>query len=471
MKLRQKFGVLALIYVLSLSVNLVMSGWCIVVYFQSAFVDVQSSFIRQSEVERLRVQLQVTNARLELAESPTESKDVESAVAMLRQHASKRVEGSAAATKLDKENVYWRELAAAIETSQSVSPGELLRNCDSILGKISAVITSDRHSAVHHAAATQQRVVTILIANAVVGAILCIAGLVLVRRWVLQPVAKLRIATKEIAGGHFDHRIKPQSTDELGELSNEVNQMSSTIVDMQAKLIDQERQAAAGEMFRRIAHNIRNPLAGIRGLAEATRNPHAHVEDITEYQERIIKAIDRLEQWLRELQHSVEPMTIAPQRTDLAELVENVCNVMTPTADRAQVQFAAIIDPESRFVVVDGFHFEQALVALITNAIQASSPGKTVRIRVANIPDRSEHWSVCVEDEGTGIAKELHSKLFLPNFTTRSDGNGLGLSMVAKVVHTHGGRIHCDSTPGQGSRFEAIMPGRIASRGPNTMEQ
>ncbi|GJM24256.1 MAG: hypothetical protein DHS20C16_06710 [Phycisphaerae bacterium] len=468
MKLRQKFGVLALIYVLSLSVNLVMSGWCIVVYFQSAFVDVQSSFIRQSEVERWRMQVQMAKAQLELPTLDPNSIDIASTIAPLRQHASTRIEGPSLIDNT-REREYWQELATAIDTGKEKQPHEWLSNCDSILGKISALITTKRHDAMHHAATTQQRVVTILIANAIVGAILCIVGLILVRRWVLVPVAKLRVATKEIAGGHFDYRIKPQSADELGDLSNEVNQMSGTIVDMQAKLVEQERQAAAGEMFRRIAHNIRNPLAGIRGLAEATRNPQAHVEDVSEYQERIIKAIDRLEQWLRQLQHSVEPMSIAPQRTDLAELVENVCNVMTPTADRARVQLAAVIDPETRFVVVDGFHFEQALVALITNAIQASSPGQTVRIRVAQSVNHQEHWRISVEDEGSGIAEHLQSKVFLPNFTTRSDGNGIGLSMVAKVVQTHGGRIQCESSPGAGSRFEAIMPGRIET--PNQLDQ
>ncbi|MEZ6082431.1 MAG: HAMP domain-containing sensor histidine kinase [Phycisphaerae bacterium] len=461
MKLRQKFGVLALIYVLSLSANLVMSGWCIVVYFQSAFVDVQSSFVRQSEVERWRMQVQVAKAQLELPASDLDSIDLTGMLIPLRQHADARVNGAFALREDDAERDHWHELATAIDAGNKTIPTDLLSNCDAILGKISALITTQRHDAVHHAATTQQRVVTILIANAIVGAALCIAGLILVRRWVLQPVAKLRIATKDIAAGHFDYRINPQSADELGALSNEVNQMSGTIVDMQAKLVEQERQAAAGEMFRRIAHNIRNPLAGIRGLAEATQNPEAHPQDVAEYQGRIIKAIDRLEQWLRQLQHSVEPMNIAPQRTDLAELIENVCNVMTPTADRAGVQLAAVIDPESRFVVVDGFHFEQALVALITNAIQASRLGQTVRIRVASNGDRLGHWSICVDDEGAGIATELQSKVFLPNFTTRSEGNGLGLAMVAKVVHTHGGRIHCVSSPGMGSTFEAIMPGRI----------
>ena len=98
---------------------------------------------------------------------------------------------------------------------------------------------------------------------------------------------------------------------------------------------------------------------------------------------------------------------------------------------------------------------------MITNAIQASEPEQSVRIRAMPARDHADQWSVSVEDEGSGISDELHRKIFLPNYTTRVEGNGLGLSMVAKVVHTHGGRIHCESSPGSGSRFEAIMPGRV----------
>lgn len=461
MKLRQKFGVLALIYVLSLSANLIMSGWCIVVYFQSAFVDVQSSFVRQTEIERLRLQIQVAKARFDMLPLQSDAVVLEPTLKQMREQVSARLEGFNKTENISDEQRLWNELHQVAHANASTSPAEVLKNCDVILGQISALITISRHDAINHAATTQQHVVAILIINACVGAMLCLVGLILVRRWVLLPVEKLRTAAHEIAAGNFDHRIRPQSADELGTLSTEVNHMSEKIVGMQARLVEQERQAAAGEMFRRIAHNIRNPLAGIRGLAEATRAQHSDSDDSTEYQERIIKAIDRLEQWLRELQHSVEPMNIAPQRTDLTELIENVRNVLTPMADRIGVRLVAMIDPTTRYVIVDGFHFEQALVALITNAIQASKPNQTVKIRATPAEGHPDQWSVRVEDEGSGIAADLQSRIFLPNYTTRPEGNGLGLSMVAKVVRTHGGRVHCESSPGRGARFEAIMPGRV----------
>jgi signal transduction histidine kinase len=232
---------------------------------------------------------------------------------------------------------------------------------------------------------------------------------------------------------------------------------------MQGKLIVQERQAAAGELFQRVAHNIRNPLAGIRGLAEATSRSDAPAEEISAYQQRIIRAVDRLEKWLRDVQQTVAPVNINPQPTDLHELIENVRHVLAPMADRIGVAIVVAIDPAARYVMVDAFHFEQALVALITNAVQASHSGQTVRVRVAPVQDAADEWCVSVEDDGVGISPELRSKVFLPHFTTRPDGNGIGLAMAARVVHTHGGRMALESAPGAGSRFDAFMPGRSSS--------
>lgn len=458
MKLRHKFGVLALIYVASLSANLIMSGWCIVAYFQSAFVDVQSTFVRQAQIERLRIQLEGLRERMDLAGSADHQ-----GVAYRLQEIADEVQGLRQEWSGQVAPV-WRQLQDALASAVSAPDIAALERCDHLLGMASALITGIRQVQIDAAAATQQKVVAILIGNAACGALLCLVGLVLVRRWVLQPVADLRAATQAIGQGDFAFRVTPRSADELGRLAEEVNHMAGTIVAMQARLVAQERQAAAGEIFQRIAHNIRNPLAGIRGLAEATCREDLPGERIMEYQQRIVLSIDQLEKWLRDLQHSVAPMTLNPQVTDLAELVEGVRHVLAPMADRNGVAIVVQVDAQARYVTLDGFHFEQALVALITNAVQASRRGQAVRVRVAPVPDTLDQWCVSVEDDGEGIPQELRSKIFLPNFTTRRDGNGIGLAMAAKVVHTHGGRITVSSSPGAGCRFDAILPGRASAQ-------
>jgi signal transduction histidine kinase len=455
--LRHKFGILALIYVLSLCANLVMSGWCIVAYFQTAFVDVRSSFVRQAEIERLRVRLQGARERMRLYGD-----------ALAPARWQQEIQGLITAGALPAPDGSGASWDAALEQSLAqalADPSEdALERCDHELGKISTAITRRRQTAIDNASSTQQKVVSILIGNSVFGALLCLVGLILVRRWVLLPVADLRAATQQLARGRFDHRVEPRSGDELGRLGGEVNQMAGTIVNMQAKLVEQERQAAAGEMFIRIAHNIRNPLAGIRGLAEATGQPGVGPDEVGEYQRRIIKSIDHLEKWLRDLQHSVAPLTIEPRHTDMVELVESVRSVLEPMAERAGVRILVTIDPVTRYVTVDGFQFEQALVALITNAVQASQRDQAVRVHVGpaaadpNLDAEPGAWMVTVEDDGEGIPEALRGKVFLPNFTTRREGQGIGLTLAAKVVQTHGGRLTLDSTPGIGSRFAAIMP-------------
>jgi signal transduction histidine kinase len=276
---------------------------------------------------------------------------------------------------------------------------------------------------------------------------------------VLHPVDDLREATKQIAQGRFDYRIQPRSRDELGQLASEVNQMAATIVDMQTKMIEQERLAAAGEMVTRLAHNIRNPLAGIRGLSETTLQLNQDDAETVGCQERIIATVDRFEKWLRDLQQSVSPLTIQPKPVAIEALLADTLAALQPMLDRHNVSVEKQVDPNLKHVSVDGGHFEQAVVSLVTNAIQASNRGQTVRLRVEGVPGDSGHWRFSVEDEGAGVPAELREKIFEPYFTTKPDGNGIGLSTARKVVRLHGGQLSVESEEGRGSRFEMYMPG------------
>jgi len=476
-QLRQKFGWLALIYVLSLTANLVMSGWCIVVYFQSAFHGFQSEFAREQEIERIRSMVRRQRALLEkdrpLGELAGDYDQIEQAVmvAMAQLGADSRLEPIAHLWPAITQAAARKRLAVEeqLGTGENPPPGwviseagrEAFVEVDELLGQASAAFRRRRESSVDRATDTQQRVVTILMVNTACGAFLCGLGVVFVRRWVVRPVADLREATKEIAGGNFAYRIAPRSGDELGQLAREVNQMASTIVEMQSRLIEQERLAAAGEMVNRLAHNIRNPLAGIRGLAEATVSRHADQTETAQCQQRIIDTVDKFEKWLHDLQQSVSPMTLNPQRVPVDELINNVITALRPMMDRRGVGVQVQIDPAMREVRIDPMHLEQAVVALVTNAVQASSEGQSVRARAAPLADKPGQWQLTVEDDGVGVPPQIREKIFRPHFTTKPGGNGVGLAIASKVVKAHGGQLTVDSEPGRGSRFVATMPGLV----------
>ena len=471
MRLRHKFGVLALIYVVSLSANLVMSAWCILVYFQSAFGEYEAAILAQDQIEHVR---SLFNRQLELCQGNGSPDELKAGSKLTRQEMATVLASIADDPSSDSPNDLWQRIQqSAAQAEEAVarrcSTGEALskaeraafRELDVLLGSASAAFSLRRQTSVARATGTQQQIKAILLVNTACGAALCVLGLVVVRRWVLHPVAELREATKQVSQGNFGYRIKPRSQDELGRLADEVNQMAATIVDMQAKLVEKERLAAAGEMITRLAHNIRNPLAGIRGLAEATIQGRDSDDDVCPHQQRIIETVDRFESWLRGLQHSVSPMDLNLQRISIGDLVANVVRALRPMAERRRVVIEVSVAPEVDQVEVDSLHFEQALVALITNAVQASRESQVVRVAVDLVPETAGRWQLTVEDQGAGIPPDLQDKIFTPYFTTKPDGGGVGLATASKVVNTHGGELTLESEPDQGSRFTAVMPGLV----------
>jgi len=483
-QLRQKFGLLVLIYMLSLSANLVLSGWCILVYFRSAFIEFESDFAWEHRIERLRTLSRQQRDLLEeerdvrrlLADYTDLHAELSSGMATLRADGAGQLPAGAWSPIEDavaRADAAVRSRLAQLADARSPrdSPTSLpgtdpaaFVDLDRLLGRLAGTLADERHSNVAAVADVQQRVVKILTINAACGAALCALGVVFVTRWVIRPVGALREAARQMSGGNLSHRIQARSRDELGKLAGEVNQMAATIVEMQARLIERERLAAAGEMFTRVAHNIRNPLAGMRGLAEATAERHADNPQTVECQSRITDTIDRFEKWLRDVQQSVSPMTLDIQPARIDELVANVVTVLRPMADRRRVKVETRVDPAAHRVRIDAAHVEQALVALLTNAVQASEPGQSVRVVVEPGSEQRGSWWLAVEDDGAGIRPEIRNAILLPYFTTKPDGNGVGLAIVNNVVRAHGGQLTVESEPGRGSRFLATMPGLVTEQ-------
>jgi signal transduction histidine kinase len=162
------------------------------------------------------------------------------------------------------------------------------------------------------------------------------------------------------------------------------------------------------------------------------------------------------------LQQSVSPLKLNPQNVRIGDLLDGVMTALRPMFDRRGVKVEVLIDPVVREVHLDSLHFEQAVVALVTNAVQASQNGQTVWVRVEPARSSAGRWRLTVEDQGMGIPPELRKKIFLPYFTTKPEGNGIGLAMANKVVRLHGGDLAVESVVGRGSRFHATLPGLVA---------
>lgn len=280
---------------------------------------------------------------------------------------------------------------------------------------------------------------------------LATAGFAAIRlkRWVLAPVNDLRVAASRIAEGDFAHRVPDPAdaggsggaaptNDELALLAREVNHMAGMVSTMQEERVARERLAAVGEMARRLAHNLRNPLSGIRALAEDSRSDLPPDSDIRERQSRIITTVDRFERWLRDLLATTSPLEVQPTTQAVGPWLTRVAEALTPMAEARGVSLRVRTEQAPAEATFDARHLEQALVALLTNAVQASPPESPVVMWAEHDRDR---WRVLIADSGPGVPDELIHKIFDAHFTTKPGGSGMGLALCRQVVLEHGGTV------------------------------
>lgn len=285
---------------------------------------------------------------------------------------------------------------------------------------------------------------------------------VLVRRWVVVPVNALRRATQEFSRGNLAYRVPlaPNAhRDELGLLGTEVNQMARTIAGMQEEAVERERLAATGQMVRRLVHNLRNPLAGIRSIAELSRRRAGDSPQIRQEQTEIMLAVDRFNTWLSELLDVTAPVSVRPRSVPTGEWLAGILDSHRPLARMRSVELRTETEGVPPLAEFDPKHMEHAMVAILTNAIQASPNGGVVRLQARRCQE-DEAWEISVQDQGPGVPPGLEEKIFRPYFTTKPDGNGIGLAVAQQVVRQHGGRISVESPAGGGAVFRIWLPRR-----------
>jgi signal transduction histidine kinase len=321
-----------------------------------------------------------------------------------------------------------------------------------LIERVERRILEDQATAADYGDAMRQRLGWVLVLALGTAILVAVLTLILVRRWVVRPVAALRAATERLGSGDFSHRVvvDPSAGDELAQLSHEVNGMASQIVRMQDERVERERLAAIGEMVRRLAHNLRNPLAGIRALAELTAGELGPESNLHENQTRIIQSIDRFEKWLSDLLRVTRPLAISPEPCKVRPLLAGVIDAHRPMAQSKNIDLELDDSQMPEEAVFDPRHLEHTIVAIVTNAIQASPPGSKVRIAARRASD--QEWEISVADQGPGVPPELLDRIFNAYFTTKRDGSGIGLAIAQQVVRAHGGRITVEKGLGDADR-------------------
>jgi signal transduction histidine kinase len=233
----------------------------------------------------------------------------------------------------------------------------------------------------------------------------------------------------------------------------------SDLSELEAEVRRSQRLADMGSLAAGLAHEIRNPLASMTGSIELLSGSFSAGEDERRLMGIVQREAGRLNELVTQFLAFAKPAAPRLVPTGLATLLDDTLRVFRNDPQAAGVRIEARLDPVT--ALVDPDQLRQVIWNLLSNAAQAVAAlprereGGAIRVRCAA---SNEGAVVEVEDDGVGMTAEELDQLFIPFFTTRAHGTGLGLATVHRIVEAHGGAVRVASERGKGSRFTVVLP-------------
>ncbi len=235
---------------------------------------------------------------------------------------------------------------------------------------------------------------------------------------------------------------------------------------IQEEMLKMDRLVSLGKLASGIAHEIRNPLAGIKTTAQALGEEMAKDDPKREYLNRITKEIDRLNELLKTFFSFAKPQMLLLAPCHLKEIVDAIIPFLIKEISDHGIRFVESYHPQLPKIKVDKIQMHQAFLNLFLNAIQAMPNGGELRLEASPVVIPSVDGSklnyvrVVVSDTGKGIPSHILPKIFDPFFTTKPKGIGLGLSITYQIIKKHGGTIQVESQWEKGTSFIINLPER-----------
>jgi nitrogen fixation/metabolism regulation signal transduction histidine kinase len=272
-----------------------------------------------------------------------------------------------------------------------------------------------------------------------------------------RPLLELDRAAHQVGKGDLNISIASKSHDELGNLIRSFNEMTRELQENRKNLSKAERERAWREMAKQVAHEIRNPITpmklSIQHLQQLFKDKAPLREDVMQsVMKSLMDQIDALSRIAAEFSNFAKMPEARYERFDLKNVISATVFLFSQIQD---IRFHVVMPDVPMFLVADKDQMQRVIVNILRNAVQAMTSGGTVDIVLT---EQSKSYNVRIHDTGPGIAPELIQKIFEPNFSTKTEGMGLGLAIVRKIIEDYGGVIHCESIVGQGTTFEINLP-------------
>ncbi|MDU1843967.1 MULTISPECIES: PAS domain S-box protein [Niallia] len=216
----------------------------------------------------------------------------------------------------------------------------------------------------------------------------------------------------------------------------------------------QDKLAAVGQLAAGVAHEIRNPLTSIKGYAEFLSMDETE-KDRQEYFDIILDEIERVNSIVEEFMLLSKPTVSVLERKPLLPIIDNVVSILDYQLRKSKIKLNRIYEEPNLFVECDENKLKQVFLNFIKNAVEAMPNGGSIEITVKR---EDEDITIMIKDSGIGMSKEQIKKLGEPFFTTKKDGNGLGLMVSFKIIENLNGKVYIDSEQNKGTSFHITLP-------------
>jgi signal transduction histidine kinase len=286
------------------------------------------------------------------------------------------------------------------------------------------------------------------------------AGYIFIRGFT-KPVNMLQDATRRLKSGNLDYRIKGLK-DEFGEVASSFNEMAASLRNQLITMQRADQMKVVGEWATGLAHEIKNPLAGIKVSVEVLAD-ELNVSD--EDREVILKVVDeikRIELLLKSLLNYAKPSEPQFMTVDMNDLIDKTIDFSMKhpkllSGESPSISVLRDFDKNLPATMVDPMHMQQVFMNVVLNAIEAMPHGGTLTVRTS-YDSVDNYIKIHIADTGTGVDGKVLDKIFQPFFTTKIKGTGFGLAITKQLVELHGGSISVRNLNDRGAEFRVRIP-------------
>lgn len=220
--------------------------------------------------------------------------------------------------------------------------------------------------------------------------------------------------------------------------------------------LEKERYLAGiGQAATSIVHDLKNPLITILGFTRRLREGKGSSETAIQ---TIEESAQNMQKIVSDVLDFAKPLQLDLKKEDIRIVINRACDTCRAKAEDAGVCLTVDFSDQPSEFMLDSFHLERAIVNIVNNAIEASGEGKEV---VISLRSDGTDASIKIRDQGAGMDKETIESIFIPFYTKKAKGTGLGMPIVKKLIEGHGGDIHIESQPGVGTSVTVRLPYRL----------